>query len=99
MAKNKVAASNNEDTASSSSSSSTDDLLKDKTSQSPSRKVDKKQKRVDSSLSKNSQKSKKTIPVVEQKVVDENEISEEDKSKHLKTRHHKIQIQNIKNIL
>ena len=89
MAKNKNAVSNSDETSStpSSSSSSTDDLLKDKNVDSPTQKGDKKQKKLDANLSKKSKKSIKPIPVVQQKVVNENEITEEDESKHLKTRH------------
>ena len=96
MAKNKNAVSNSGDTnSSSSSSSSTDDLLIDKNVESPSRKADKKQKKLDTSLFKNGKKSNKPIPVVEQKVVNGNDIKEEDESKHLKTRLHLMQHKNF----
>ena len=87
MTKSKNVVSNVEDATSSSSSSSTDDLLKENNVESPTQKSDKKQKRLDASLSKNSKKSNKPIPVVEQKIVNGKEIREEDESKHLKTRH------------
>ena len=78
MAKNSVA--HADDASSTSSSSSTDDLLKSKTANSVK---NKKQKKIEISSKK---KSNKPIPVIEQKVGNGVESQDSGESRHLRTR-------------